>query len=151
VVDAAIITNEFVPLAGKEPIHEIMSAREAVPNFLRVCVQMSGKTLARRREDAVRFIAAEIEGLRFAMSHRDATIKLTQDITGMKPDDPRAAYVFDQAVKTESIGTEMPIPMDRLEFMQKELVSEGSLARPIDLEKIVDKTAREQALVLLAK
>jgi NitT/TauT family transport system substrate-binding protein len=151
VVDAAIITNEFVPLAGKVAIRDIMPASEVVPDFVRVCVQMSGKTLAQRRDDAVRFIAAEIEGLRFAMSHRDDTIKLTKDITGMKPDDPRPAYVFDEAVKTKSIATDMPIPMERLDFMQKELVSAGSLARPIDLEKMVDKGAREQALALLAK
>jgi NitT/TauT family transport system substrate-binding protein len=151
VVDAAIITNEFVPLAGKVAIRDIMPASEVMPDFVRVCVQMSGKTLVQRRDDAVRFIAAEIEGLRFAMSHRDDTIRLTKDITGMKPDDPRPAYVFDAAVKTKSIATDMPIPMERLDFMQKELVSAGSLTRPIDLEKMVDKGAREQALALLPK
>jgi NitT/TauT family transport system substrate-binding protein len=151
VVDAAIITNEFVPLAGKQAIRDIMPAREVVSDFLRVCVQMTGKTLAQRRDDAVRSIASEIEGMRFAMSHRDATIQLTRDITGMKADDPRPAYVFDEAVKTKSVATEMPIPMDRLDVMQKQLVSAGSLARPIDLEKAVDKSAREQALALLAK
>ena len=151
VVDAAIITNEFVPLAGKQPIRDIMPARDVVPDFLRVCVQMTGKTLAQRRDDAVRFIAAEIEGMRFAMSHRDETIQLTRDITGIKPDDPRPAYVFDEAVKTKAVATELPIPMDRLDVMQKQLVSSGSLARPVDLEKAVDKGAREQALTLLAK
>jgi hypothetical protein len=54
-------------------------------------------------------------------------------------------------VTTKSIATDMPIPMDRLDFMQKELVSAGNLARPIDLEKMVDKGAREQALALLPK
>jgi NitT/TauT family transport system substrate-binding protein len=151
VVDAAIITNEFVPLAGKQAIKDIMPAREVVPDVIRVCVHMTGKTLRDRREDAQRFIAAEIEGLRFAMSHRDETVKLTQDITGMKADDPRPGYVFDEAVKTASIGTELPIPLDKLDFMQRQLVSEGSLAKPIDLEKVVDKAAREQALGLLAK
>lgn len=151
VVDAAIITNEFVPLAGKEPIRDIMPASVVVPDFVRICVQMSGKTLTQRRDDAVRFLAAEIEGLRFAMSHRDETIKLTRDITGMKPDDPRPAYVFDEAVKTRSVDTEMPIPMDRLDVMQKQLVGAGSMARPVDLEKVVDKGVREQALALLAK
>jgi NitT/TauT family transport system substrate-binding protein len=151
VVDGAIITNEFVPLAGKEPIKDIMPAREVVPEFMRVCVHMSGKSLSQRRDDAVRFVAAEIEGLRYAMSHRDDTIKLTKDITGMKGDDPRPAYVFDEAVKTKSIATEMPIPMDRLDFMQKQLIQSGSLARPIDLEKAVDRGVREQALALLAK
>jgi hypothetical protein len=41
--------------------------------------------------------------------------------------------------------------MDRLDVMQKQLVSAGSMARPVDLEKVVDKGVREQALTLLAK
>jgi NitT/TauT family transport system substrate-binding protein len=112
---------------------------------------MTGKSLAERRDDAVKFIAAEIEGLRFAMSHRDETIRLTREITGAKPDDPRPAFVFDEAVRTKVIGTDLPIPLDKLEFMQGQLVSSGNLARPGDLDKMIDKSAREQALALLAK
>jgi NitT/TauT family transport system substrate-binding protein len=151
VVDGAIITNEFVPISGKDGIRDLMPAVEVMPNFARICVEMTGKTLAERRDDAVKFIAAEIEGLRFAMSHRDETIRLAHEIISAKPDDPRAAFVFDEAVRTKVIGTDLPLPLDKLEFMQKQLVSSGSLARPGDLEKMIDKTARAQALALLAK
>ena len=151
VVDGAIITNEFVPISGKAGIRDLMPATEVMPNFTRICLEMTGKTLAVRRDDAVRFIAAEIEGLRYAMSHRDDTIRLTHEITGAKLDDPRPAFVFDEAVRTKVIATDLPIPLEKLEFMQKQLVSSGNLARPGDLEKIIDKSAREQALALLAK
>jgi NitT/TauT family transport system substrate-binding protein len=151
VVDGAIITNEFVPISGKEGIRDLMPAIEVMPDFTRICVEMSGKTLAERRDDAVKFIAAEIEGLRFAMSHRDETVRLAHEIIGAKPDDPRAAFVFDEAVRTKVIGTDLPIPLDKLEFMQKQLVSSGSLARPGDLGKMIDRSVREQALALLAK
>ena len=151
VVDGAIITNEFVPISGKDGIRDLMPAIEVMPNFIRICLEMTGKSLAGRRDDAVKFIAAEIEGLRFAMSHRDDTIRLTREITGAKPDDPRPAFVFDEAVRTKVIGTDLPIPLDKLEFMQAQLVGSGSLARPGDLEKMIDKSAREQALALLAK
>jgi NitT/TauT family transport system substrate-binding protein len=151
VVDGAIITNEFVPIAGKSGIRDLMPAIEVMPNFTRICVEMTGKTLAGRRDDAVRFIAAEIEGLRYAMSHRDETIRLTHEITGAKPDDPRPAFVFDEAVRTKVIGTDLPIPLDKLEFMQKQLVSSGNMARPGDLEKMIDKNGREEALALLAR
>ncbi len=151
VVDGAIITNEFVPISGKDGIRDLMPAIEVMPNFIRICLEMTGKSLAGRRDDAVKFIAAEIEGLRFAMRHRDDTIRLTREITGAKPDDPRPAFVFDEAVRTKVIGTDLPIPLDKLEFMQGQLVGSGSLARPGDLEKMIDKSAREQALALLAK
>jgi len=35
--------------------------------------------------------------------------------------------------------------------MQRQLVGSGSMARPGDLEKMIDRSAREQALALLAK
>jgi hypothetical protein len=39
-----------------------MPATEAMPNVARICLQMTGETLSERRDDAVKFIAAEIEG-----------------------------------------------------------------------------------------
>jgi len=151
VVDAAIITNEFVPISRTSGIRDLMPAIEVMPDFIRICVEMTGKTLTGRRDDAVRFMAAEIEGLRYAMSHREDAIRLTHEITGAKADDPRPAFVFDEAVRTKVIGTDLPIPRDKLEFMQKQLVSSGNLARPGDLEKMIDRGAREQALALLSQ
>jgi len=151
VVDGAIITNEFVPISGKDGIRDLMPATTVMPNFIRICLETTGKTLAERRDDAVKFFAAEIEGLRFAMSHRDEAIRLTHEITGAKPDDPRPAFVFDEAVRTGVIGADLPIPLDKLEFMQRQLVGSGNLAPGGDLAKIIDKSAREQALALLAR
>jgi NitT/TauT family transport system substrate-binding protein len=151
VVDAALVSNEYIPIASRDGIRQIAVGAEAAPEFVRGCLLTSGKTLAQRRDDLVRFLATEIEGLRYAMSHRDDAISLTHDITGAKPDDPRAAFVYDEAVRTNAIGTELPIPLDKLEYMQKQLVSTGSLTRGGDLEKFVDKGAREQALALVGK
>jgi len=47
--------------------------------------------------------------------------------------------------------TELPLPLDKLEFMQKQLVSSGTLARPGDIEKMIDRSVREEALALLAR
>src|SRR5579871_1202366 len=111
VVEGAVISNEYVPISGKDGIRDLMPAVDVMPDFMRVCVQMSGKTLVERRRDAVAFLAAEIEALRFAMSHRDDTIRVAREITGAKPDDPRPAFVFDEAARTGVIGTELPLPM----------------------------------------
>jgi hypothetical protein len=59
--------------------------------------------------------------------------------------------VFDEAARTGVIGTELPLPLDKLEFMQKQLVSSGALARPGDIEKMIDRSVREEALALLAR
>jgi NitT/TauT family transport system substrate-binding protein len=106
VVDGAIISNEYVPIAGQDGDHaairDLMPAREAMPDFIRVCIEMTGKTLRDRRPSAVRFLAAEIDGLRFAMSHREETIRVAGEITGQKPGDPRPGFVFDAAVRAGS-------------------------------------------------
>jgi NitT/TauT family transport system substrate-binding protein len=151
IVDAAVITNEFVPLAPKEGLKDLLPAAEVTPDLLRVCLHMTGRTLASRRDDAVRFLAAEIEGLRYAMSHRDETIKVAHDITSAKPDDPRAGFVFDAAVRTNAVAPNLPILMDKLAYMEKQEVIAGNIVKPIDLEKMVDHGAREAALALLAK
>jgi NitT/TauT family transport system substrate-binding protein len=150
VVDGAIITNEYVPIAGQGAIRDLMPAAEVMPDFIRVCIEMTGRTLKERRPAAVRFLAAEIEALRFAMSHRDETIRVADEITGMKPDDPRPGFVFDAAVRANSVATDLPLPLEKLDFMQKQLVTAGTLTRPGDIEKMIDKGLREEALALLA-
>jgi NitT/TauT family transport system substrate-binding protein len=150
VVDGAIISNEYLPIAGKDVIRDLMPAADVMPDFVRVCIEMTGKTLGERRPAAVRFIAAEIEALRFAMSHRDDTIRVAAEITGAKPDDPRPGFVFDTAVRAGSVATDLPLPLEKLDFMQKQLVSNGVLTRPGDVEKMIDKGLREEALGLLA-
>jgi NitT/TauT family transport system substrate-binding protein len=149
-VDGAVISNEYIPISPKNSIRDLMPAAEAMPDFMRDCLEMTSKTLSGRRRDAVAFLAAEIEALRFAMTHRDDTIRVAREITGAKADDPRPAFVFDEAARRNVIGTELPVPLDKLEFMQKELVSAGTLARSGDIEKIIDTGARQEALALLA-
>jgi NitT/TauT family transport system substrate-binding protein len=150
VVEGAIVSNEYTPIAAKSGIKLLVPGSEAVPKFVRTCLQATGKHLAERAEDAAKFLAAEMEGLRYAAAHRDETIRLTHEISGSKPDDPRPAFVYDWAVKANAIGTDLPIPMDKLAFIQQTAVSVGSMPKPIDLAKVVDTSVREKALTLLA-
>jgi NitT/TauT family transport system substrate-binding protein len=148
VVDAAVISNEYLPIAAREGIKELVPGREAVPNFVRVCLFTSTKVLNERRDDAIKFLAAESSGLRYALAHRDEAIKLTVEMTGAKPDDPRPAFVFDEAVRVSAVAPDLPIPLDKLDAMQQQLVSIGSLPKAIDLAKIVDGSIRAKALEL---
>ena len=150
VVDGAIVSNEYTPIAAKAGVKLLVPGSEAVPNFVRVCLHATGKTIAARPDDVAKFLAAEIEGLRYAMSHRDETIKLTHDIAGSKPDDPRPAFVYDWAAKANAVGLDVPLPMDKLDATQKALVSGGNMPAPIDLAKAVDPGPREKALGMLA-
>ena len=113
VVEAAVVSNEYEPVAPKN-VHLLVAGRDAVPNFLRVCIVSSAKKLAERGDDAVKFLAAEMSALRFALANRDATVALTREIINAKPDDPRPAFVFDDAVAHKAVDPNLPIPAEKI-------------------------------------
>ena len=146
VVDGAVVSDEYVPIMQKDGIKQLVPGREAVPNFVRVCIYSTSKVLSERGADAVKFLTAEMQGLKYALANRDATIKLTFEMTGAKPDDPRPAFVFDEAVRTKSIAPDLPIPLDKLNAMQQVMVKSGSISAPADLSKFADGSIRAKAL-----
>jgi len=146
VVDAAVVSNEYLPMASSKNLKMLLEGKDALPNFLRVCMFSSGKAIAERREDAIRYLAAQSKALRYALAHRDETIKLTAEATDAKPDDPRPAFVFDDAVKVGAIAPDLPLPMDKLAWMQQEMVELGQIPKAGDLAKMVNGDIRAQAL-----
>jgi NitT/TauT family transport system substrate-binding protein len=146
VVDAAVVSNEYLPLPSSKNLKMLLEGREALPDFVRICMFSTAKVLAARRDDAVRYLTAQSKALRYALGHRDDTIKLTAEATDAKPDDPRAAFVFDDAVKVGAIAPDLPLPMDKLAWMQAQMVELGQIPRAGDLAKMVDPDVRAQAL-----
>jgi len=146
VVDAAVISNEYLPLSSSKNFKMLLSARDAGPNFLRVCVYSTARVLAARREAAIRLLTAQSKALRYALEHRDETLKLAQESTGIGADDPRPAFVFDDAVKTGAIAPDLPLPMDKIAWMQDELLALGQIPKASDLGKLVDPDIRAEAM-----
>jgi NitT/TauT family transport system substrate-binding protein len=150
VADGGNVAAEFMAVASNG-VRMLVTGHEALPNYVRLCLTMTGKTVATRRDDAINFVAAEIEALKFAVSHRDETIKLTQAIIQAKPDDPRPAYAFDDTIRQNAIDPEASLPLDKLNWMQTELVKAGNLKTPIDLSKIIDPEIRIEAIKRITK
>lgn len=144
VADAGIVAAEFMAVAPKD-VKMLISGREALPNYVRLCLTMTGKTLAARKDDAINFVAAEMDALKFAVSHRDATIKLTQDAIHAKADDPRPAYAFDDTLRRRSVDPAISLPLDKLNWMQNELMKAGNLKAPVDLANITAPDIRAEA------
>jgi NitT/TauT family transport system substrate-binding protein len=151
VVDAAVVSNEYLPLPTSKNFKMLLSGSDAGPNFLRVCMFSTGKVLAARREDAIRYLTAQSKALRYALSHRDETLSLTREASDTKPDDPRPAFVFDDAVKTGAIAPDLPIPMDKLAWMQDQLVELGQIPKAGDLTNMVDTEIRVEAMKRVGK
>jgi len=145
VADATVISNEYAPVAEKNGIRLLIPAREVLPDYMRLCMFSSGRALAKKHDDAVRFLAAEMSALRYALSHRDEAIKLTQEVTGAKPDDPRPAYIFDDTVRTAGVDPDISIPMDKVKWMQDLLIKNGQLAKPFDLNTMTAPEIRAEA------
>jgi NitT/TauT family transport system substrate-binding protein len=148
VVDAAVVSNEVEPVAPKN-IHLLVAGRDAVPNFLRVCLISSAKTLAAQGDVAVKFLAAEMSALRYALSHRDETIALTRELIHAKPGDPRPAFVFDDAVKHHAVDPTLPLPAEKLNWIQEQLIKAGKLKAPLDLKVVTAPEYREKALKMV--
>jgi NitT/TauT family transport system substrate-binding protein len=151
VAQATVVSRQFEPVAEKQGVRLLVSAPQAMPNDVRLCTQVTGKTLAARRADAIHYVAAEIAALRYAMTHRAEALTLTAALTQGKENDPRSAYIYDWAVGSHAVDPEMSIPADKLGSMEKELVDLGNIKTPFDIKKMIDPSVREEALARVAK
>jgi len=151
VVDAAVISAEYIPVMDLSKVHEIAKGSEIAPEYIRICYTSTAKTIADRPDDVVVFLAAQMEGYRYAMSHKAETVELAQKSAGQKSDDPRPAFMFDVAMQNHMLDWTLPLPVDKFDAMQKTLSRFGGSPSPIDVSKMYDPKPREKALSLLGK
>jgi len=145
VVQAAVVSNEYEPEAPKD-VHLLVAGRDAVPKLLRVCMMSSAKILAAKGDDAARFLAAEMNALHFALTHRAETVALTAQIIKTKADDPRPGFVYDDAVKHHAVDPTLPLPMDKFAWVQDQLVKAGKITTPLDIKSVIAPEIREKAI-----
>ncbi len=146
VVDGAVISGEYTPIAEKAGVKLLVAARDVLPEYLRICLMTSGAVEKKRHDELVRFLAAEISAYRFAIAHPDETIVLTRATANINADDPRPAYIFDDAVKNHSLDPEIGLPADRLNWMQQQSVASGDQPKLDDLAIVTDGGPRKEAL-----
>jgi len=150
VVDAAVVSNEVEPVMPKS-IHLLLAGREALPMFLRDCIMTSQKVLDKKGKQAAHFLAAEMNALHFALGHKAETVALTKKLIHAKPDDPRPAFVYDQVVKHHEVDPTIGIPLDKFQWLQKQLVKAGKLKKELDLKTVTAPKVREEALKMIGK
>lgn len=151
VVDAAAASTEFLHFAQSQGIKLLVHAHDVVPNYLRFCTYVNAKTLTDHKDQVSDYLAAQMEGVKYAIDHRDETIALSQTLTKVGTDDPRAKDVFDEVVKYSAVDPTMPIPVDKLDWMQNLLLKTNNLKTLNNLSALVDDSARTKALTLVRK
>lgn len=144
ITDAAVVSNEFEMIMPSN-IKVLMKGNTTVPNFIRLCIATNKDVLANRRDELVRFVAAEMDAYKYAMNHRDETIKIAQEMTHAKPDDKRAEFIVDQAIKDKQVDATLAIPADRIEWMQQLFVKAGVIKNSAPVASLIDTSVREDA------
>ena len=150
VVQASVSSGEFLAVAPPD-VKLLFAGRDLMPQFLRNCVMTSGKMIKERRDDVVRFLAAEISGARWAAKNRDEVIKLTRDFAGIKAEDPRPAFIYDESFKNGDFDPEMNVSGEKMAWLQKLLVETGDVTKPVDPAKTYDDELRKAAIELIAR
>jgi NitT/TauT family transport system substrate-binding protein len=145
ITDAAVVSNEFEAIMPPN-IKVLAKGSTAVPKFIRLCLATSSKVLTERRDDLVRFVAAEMDAYKYAASHRDETVKLAQELTHAKADDTRAAFITDQALREKQIDPTLAIPADRIDWMQELFVKAGVIPKSVPTASLIDTSVHDDAV-----
>jgi NitT/TauT family transport system substrate-binding protein len=147
ITEAAVVSNEFVPVMPKD-VHVLMKAGDVVPKFLRLCLATNANVLKTRRDDLVKFVAAEMAAYKYAQEHPDAAIKLAHQMTHTGEDDKRAAFIVDQALKEKQTDAALNIPADRIEWMQELFKTANVIPKTVPVSELADQSVRDDAAKL---
>ena len=150
ITDAAVVSNEFEAVMPPT-IKVLAKGNSAVPKFIRLCVATSSKVLAERRDDLVKFVAAEMDAYKYAATHRDEAIKVAHEMTNAKPDDKRAEFISEQAIRDKQIDPTLAIPADRIDWMQELFVKAGVIPKAVPTASLIDTSVHDDAAKLAGK
>jgi NitT/TauT family transport system substrate-binding protein len=150
ITDAAVVSNEFVPVMPKD-VHVLMSAAEVVPKFLRLCIATNANVLKNRRDELVKFVAAEMEAYKYAETHPADAVKLAHEMTHTNAEDKRAGFIVNQAIENKQIDPGLAIPEDRIQWMEDLFASAKVIPKALPVAELVDKSVRDDAAKLANK
>ncbi|TAL76339.1 MAG: ABC transporter substrate-binding protein [Burkholderiaceae bacterium] len=142
----------FIPLVEKQGGHALADIYDVAPLYPRFCLYVTGKTLrsAEKRDQLVKFLAVKMQGVRYALAHRDATIALTEKLIGADHS-AGAAFSFDHNVKLNTVDWRIGPHVDRLNWLNEQLVKFGRIEKPVDISKFLVRQPVEDAMKLYLK
>lgn len=145
-IDVTASAAEYVPRAEKMGFNVIGQAHKLAPLFPRYYITARDETLKTRGDDAVKFLAGQMEGLDYALKHRDETIALTAKINNGKADNPEYSYMFDEIKDRKYISTTSEIARPPLVWMENMMIELGSQKKKVNIESFIDESYRKKAL-----
>jgi NitT/TauT family transport system substrate-binding protein len=144
---ATVVSIEFSVFGQRDGIKLIARGSDVMPNYQRLCTITTDKTIETRREDIFRFLTAQMQGYRHALANRDEELRITREITGIKAEDKRPEFMFDEAANPKTgIDPAMPIQPDKLAWLEDRLIASGNLTQRFDPARVVNSELRAEAL-----
>lgn len=150
-VDSASIPSDFVPNAQADGLHILALAADEVPQYPRFTNVVRDDYLKSNAACVSAYLAAQIEGERYAFDHPDEAKQISAEALGgnTTPTSPTVTSMYQQIVSGNLVNKDDSIPRADLDFLQNTLVQTGQLNQPVDLNKIYDDQYRQQALKLV--
>jgi NitT/TauT family transport system substrate-binding protein len=146
VVKATATSSEFEPEAAKRGINILARAHDLTPNFARNCIVTSSKLLASRRDGLESFLAANMDGIAYALAHRDETDALTRKTANLAADDPSPEFIYDEAVRQKNLAPDLAMPVDKLQWIEDMLARNQTIDKSQDVAAFIDDAPRQAAL-----
>lgn len=145
-IDATASSSEYIPDADRLGIRVMALAADLLPEYPHHVLVMNGETLKAKREATINFLAAYMEGLDYAVKHRDETLRLSGKINDKPASDPELVYIYDELIAKKYVAVKLEVPRAKIEWLQNQLLKVGAVRRKIDLDKFIDESYREEAL-----
>lgn len=147
-IDLACGSPEYEPElpAG---FHVLGRAPQLTPDFPREIVVANERALKSKPDAAVRFMAAQMKGIGYALAHKDEEIKVAAQETGRKTSDPSLTAEYDAIKSAHTASPTMVIPTKKLEWLQNFRLRYGLQKKKVDLAKLSDDSYRTKALARL--
>ena len=145
-IDAAASSSEYAADADKLGIKVMGYAADIVPEYPRYVLVAQEKTLKEKPQAVIDFLAGYMEGLNYAVKHRQETLELTGKINHKPATDPTFAHVYDEAIAKHYVSLNMEVPVAKIDWLQKQMLKQGVIRKKIDLNKYVDESYQKAAL-----
>lgn len=146
-IDAAAVSDQFVPKAQKNPKMRVLGeAQNVIPQYPRFYLIANGKSLQEKPKAAERFLAGEIQGLCHAVTHPKAERRVAADHINSSADNPQVVYVQKAIAKAGAASATSAITMSRLKWLQQFRIKQGFQKGKVDLGQLVDPSVRKKAL-----
>ncbi|RKN37100.1 ABC transporter substrate-binding protein [Streptomyces hoynatensis] len=148
-VDAASSPADYVPQAEADGVRVLALSPDLIPQYPRYMIVANDESLDRKPEAARRYLAAMIEGLRYAYDHQNEARQVSAEALGTTPDDPAVTYLDDLIRERHLVDPDGGVDMSMLRYQEGVLEEADQITEDIDLESLVDTSYQQAALRML--